>query len=101
MTEDMKAKARKETRGEALGEDTWLRGPLTAKEVADIVGPLWVPIRRFGILQGSKLRLVDDGSEFGQNGTVLTLEKVDLGGVDEIVSLASAWRREINIDGEW
>lgn len=37
-------------------EKGWLEGPLTAEQVASRVGPLWTPSRRFGIIQGSKVR---------------------------------------------
>lgn len=43
------------------------------------MGPLWVPVRRFDVRQGEKLRLPDD-SEYGLNATVTSPEKVDLWG---------------------
>ena len=71
----------------------WLDGPLTAEEVSEKIGPLWTPSRRFGIVQSSKVRNIDDLSEFAVNQAYGTPEKLDLGGVDEVVSLAIAWVR--------
>ena len=42
---------------------------------------------------GGKVRNIDDLSEFSVNQCYGTCEKLDLGGVDEVVSLASAWIR--------
>ncbi len=42
----------------------WLEGPFSAEEVTQKLGPLWTPSRRFGILQGGKVRNIDDLSEF-------------------------------------
>ena len=59
------------------------------------VGPLWTPSRRFGIVQGGKIRNIDDLSEFAVNQTYGTPEKLDQGGVDEVVALASAWTKKL------
>ena len=74
-------------------EKGWLEGPLTAEQVASRVGPLWTPSRRFGIVQGNKVRNIDDLSEFSVNQAYWTPEKLDLGGVDEVVAMAAAWAR--------
>jgi len=76
----------------------WLDGPFTAPQITDQLGPTWVPMRRFGVLQGGKLRPIDDGSEFMQNATVIAPERVDLGGFEEYVSLAKEWCRCITPD---
>ena len=54
---------------------------------------MWTPSRRFGIAQGHKVRNIDDLSEFSINQCYGPGEKLDLGGVDEVVSLAAAWMR--------
>ena len=69
----------------------WLQGPPTEEQITDLLGPCWVPSRRFGLVQGSKLRLVDDFSEHGVNGATHVREKITLGGVDECVALAKVW----------
>eukprot|EP00971_Amphidinium_carterae_P293287 5823142-Amphidinium_carterae.1 len=51
---------------------------------------VWLPVSRFVISQSSggkrKLRLIDDFSMFGHNGTTRAAEKLDHGGIDEIVA---------------
>ena len=74
-------------------ERGWLEGPLTAEQVSSRVGPLWTPSRRFGIVQGNKVRNIDDLSEFSVNQAYGTPEKLDLGGVDEVVAMAAAWAK--------
>ena len=54
---------------------------------------MWTPSRRFGIAQGHKVRNIDDLSEFSVNQCYGPGEKLDLGGIDEVVSLAAAWMR--------
>ena len=41
----------------------WASGPLSAAQVAERVGPRWIPSRRFGVKQSDKVRPVDDFSE--------------------------------------
>lgn len=74
-------------------EKGWLEGPLAAEEVTAKLGPLWTPSRRFGIVQSGKIRNIDALSEFSINQTYGTPEKLDLGGVDEVMALAAAWVR--------
>ena len=76
----------------------WLVGPLRADQVAAHVGPCWIPSRRFGVKQGSKVRAVDDFSEFWVNDTVSATEKLDLGGVDEIAAICHEWMRSVKGD---
>ena len=71
----------------------WLEGPLEVSQVNERVGPSWTPSRRFGIVQGSKVRNIDDLSEFSINQRYGPGEKLDLGGVDEVVSLTAAWMK--------
>ena len=74
----------------------WIKGPLEREEVDAIVGKLWTPSRRFGIVQSGKVRNIDDMSEFSVNMTYGTPEKLDLGGVDEVVALAARWQKIVN-----
>lgn len=70
----------------------WISKPMTREEAKQKSGPLFVVNRRFGIKQGrgekTKVRQIDDLSEFQPNATVGQPEKLDLGGVDEMVVLA-------------
>ena len=69
-------------------ERGWIDGPFSKEEVSLRVGRLWVPSRRFGLQQGEKTRLIDDVSEFQTNGTVRLQEKLELGGIDEVIMVA-------------
>ena len=66
----------------------WLRGPYSSSEIDARVGPVWVASKRFGIVQGEKMRAVDDLSEYMVNSTVSESEKIVLDGVDEILAVA-------------
>ena len=63
------------------------------------MGPLRAPSRRFGVVQGGKVRPIDDFSEFWVNETVSLTDKLDLGGVDELAALAREWSRAVGTDG--
>lgn len=95
MTEEVIQRVRAASIEESMGECSWLRGPFSPAQIEDLVGPRWIPIRRFGIVQGEKLRLIDDGSEFGVNAATTTPEKIDLGGVDEVIAVAMSWSRAV------
>ncbi|CAE7500492.1 unnamed protein product, partial [Symbiodinium pilosum] len=66
----------------------WLRGPFSSSEIDARLGPEWVASKRFGIIQGEKIRAVDDLSEYMINSTVSESEKIVLDGVDEILAVA-------------
>ncbi len=78
----------------------WVSGPLSRDELESIVGSLWIPVRRFLILQGDQHRLIDDQSEYGQNGTVTTVEKVDMRGVDDVAAVCKAWMGKLQSAGD-
>ena len=84
---------------EASPEVGWLIGPLSSEEVSARLGSLWVPCRRFGIMQGLKARNIDDCSEFLTNACFHAEEKVALGGLDEVVSIARTWIGAVQSDG--
>ena len=75
-------KTKKETK------KSWLNGPFTEQELEDMLGKLFVVSRRFGILQKSGIRVIDDFSESMINACFGASETVDLGGVDELAALA-------------
>eukprot|EP00434_Breviolum_minutum_P016188 symbB.v1.2.014264.t1/scaffold1033.1/size247163/2 len=56
-------------------EKGWLVGPLSWSEVEKKFSGDWTPVRRFGIQQSGKLRVIDDFSENATNGAQ---EKIDL-----------------------
>ena len=53
-------------------------GPFTPRELDDMFQSMWIPVRRFGLRQGADIRPIDDFSEFGQNSTSSTWEKLIL-----------------------
>ena len=71
-------------------EKGWLRGPFKENELAEMLGPLFVVSRRFGIWQNDKIRLIDDLSESLVNLSFGCGAKVNLGGADEVALLARA-----------
>lgn len=50
-------------------EKGWLTGPLTEEEAKQLLGPLFVVPRRFGLEQSDKVRAIDDMSESLVNAT--------------------------------
>ena len=76
------------TRDEA--EKGWIDGPYTEEEIIKLLGPLFAVCHRFGILQGDKVRTIDDLTENLVNACFGADEKIGLGGIDEYVVLAKA-----------
>ena len=70
-------------------------------DVTKHLGPYWIPVRRFGIRQGGKVREIDDASEFGENSLVERTEKLDLLGLDEVAGVAKAWIRAVDFQNRW
>lgn len=69
----------------------WILPPMTKEEAVERAGKLFVVNRRFGIKQGRgekvKIRQIDDMSAFLPKATVGQPEKLELGGVHELVVL--------------
>ncbi len=75
---------------EEAGEKGWLSGLYRAPYMDRLLGTSeWVMLRRFDVVQGEKVRPIDDGSGFLQHATVTPNNKADRGGIDEYVSLRS------------
>ena len=70
-------------------EKGWLSGPFRESELENLLGEYWVPSRRFGIKQGSKVRAIDDASEPGINDCFTSTEKLQLMGVDFAAEVCS------------
>ena len=66
----------------------WLVGPFEPDEL-DHLG-CWIPSRRFGVLQGSKLRPIDDYSVSLINATLSAQETIAPADVDTIVACCRA-----------
>ena len=71
----------------------WLQGPYSFEELEVMFNGQWLPVRRFPVIQRSKLRPIDDFSEPGTNSSFSYLEKVDLKALDESVWIPCAFVR--------
>ena len=73
----------------------WVQGPFSVDELVAKVGPLWLPARRFGVKQGSKVRPIDDLSKSLVNASVSVVDMVTPDGVDAVVAVARLWAEEL------
>ena len=62
----------------------WLEGPFSPDEVSDRLGE-WLPVRRFAVRQGAKLRPIDDLRENEVNSCFSSVEKVTLSAMDHVL----------------
>eukprot|EP00971_Amphidinium_carterae_P004523 90643-Amphidinium_carterae.1 len=69
-------------------KEGWLSGPMSVEDLDQKFPEGWLPIRRFGLKQGSKLRPIDDGREALVNGAVQTSNTLDLHDVDTLAAVA-------------
>ena len=60
-------------------EKAWLQGPFTWNQLEDMFEGDWMPVRRFGIQQSNKLRVIDD---FTENGTKAAYSSHEIGPQD-------------------
>ena len=77
----------------------WLRGPFSWSEIDAKYNGVWIGSKRFGILQGEKIRAIDDLSEFLVNSSVTETEKINLEGIDQIVATARFFSGAVSGDG--
>eukprot|EP00435_Cladocopium_sp_Y103_P010164 s6141_g2.t1 len=68
--------------------DGWVKGPFSESQLDAKYDGCWIPSKRFGVKQGSKIRAVDDFSEFLINASVSSTEKLQLFGIDEVINTA-------------
>eukprot|EP00435_Cladocopium_sp_Y103_P001953 s3084_g1.t1 len=66
----------------------WIKGPYLQAELDRKFPKGWVPSKRFGVVQGNKVRAVDDVSEFLINSACGTGEQIVLQGLDDVASAA-------------
>ena len=67
----------------------WIDDPFTELQICDFLGPNWICCRRFGLLQGDKMRVIDDAKQPGLNEALTTTEKLqlhDLGDLAEVLT---------------
>ena len=58
------------------GEKGWLSEPMTFEQLNREFGEVWTPVRRFGIVQSGKTRVIDDFSENGCNAAYAAQEHI-------------------------
>ena len=75
-------------------------GPHTEEEIDELLGRVWAPARRCGLVQPAGVRPIDDFSEYHHNGASKTWDKIDLGGVDTVASLAREWYVAVTAEGK-
>lgn len=68
-------------------EDGWLSEPVSALELDEKYQKRWLPIPRFGLRQGKKIRNIDDCKRPDLNAALTTTEKLRLQDIDYNVSL--------------
>ena len=78
----------------------WLRGPFSEEMLKKLLGPLFVVSQRFGIVQGPKVRQIDDLSASLINAAFCASEKMDHGGIDELAALAKFLVESVHDDGK-
>ena len=81
-------------------EKGWLSGPYTVQQVQELVGPLYIVSRRFGLVQSDKVRPIDDMSESLVNASFGTSYKLDLPGIDGVAVLARTMLEAVSAEGK-
>ena len=66
-------------------EKHWLEGPYDIEDVRRLMGDKWLPVRRFGIIQGNKLRPIDNFKESMLNLTFGCYEKIELKAMEHVL----------------
>lgn len=67
-------------------EKGWVEGPFTPSQMDERFGvDSWIPVRRFGVRQGAKLRPIDDLSENYVNASFTSAEQVVLQAMDHLI----------------
>ena len=69
-------------------EKQWLRGPFSWQQIDQKYRGVWLASKRLGVVQGEKVRSVDDLTKFLVNSSLTETEKVVLDGVDHIAATA-------------
>ena len=65
----------------------WVDGPFTELQIDNFLGPKWICCRRFGLMQGDKMRVIDDAKQPGLNEALTTTEKLQLHDLDDLAQV--------------
>ena len=71
------------------GDKGWLEGPMSAAQVSEQLGDVWLPVQRFAVRQKNKLRPIDNFAENKVNEAWECPEKIDLHALDQLTWLIS------------
>lgn len=80
-------------------EKGWLEGPLRWDELERRFPEGWAPVRRFGIVQSGKVRVIDDFSENETDLAYASQEKLDLRALDHLAWCAAFMASCIHVKG--
>ena len=80
-----------------------LEGPLTPEDITRRYPEGWIPVRRFGVWQGSgektKLRPIDDFAEAEVNSAFAYVDKLDLRSIDSLAAMLRWWTEHCGASG--
>ena len=75
-----------------------LEGPFGADDISAQLGALWVPARRFAVVQNSKIRPIDDFSEHGVNAAFGSGMRANMKSLDTVAAVAKAHLEAVGED---
>ena len=80
----------------------WIKGPFSAADLGNKYpsGSGWVPSKRFGVVQGTKVRREDDFSDFAVNAACGAGEQILLQGLDDVAAAAKYMLSSTSTSGE-
>ena len=73
----------------------WLE-PRSREELDNKFGTCWIPVRRFGVVQGDKVRPVDNFKAARVNEALEQCEKLSLDSIDDYISIARCWLNAVS-----
>ena len=77
----------------------WLSGPYEEQQLSEVLGPLFVTSRRFGIRQADKVRPIDDMTDSLVNSAFSQQYKLDLPGIDGVALSARTILEAVSKEG--
>ena len=77
-----------------------LEGPVSSASLDQRFDGRWIASRRFGLRQGEKTRLIDNGRESELNSALTTHEKLELQDVDDLVCVVDCSMKCVSSSGD-
>ena len=75
----------------------WIRGPFTIDELERLFPAGWIPICRFGLVQGPKTRVIDECRGPSINFALTTHDKLNLMDIDDFMALIKLIFRAVDV----